>query len=110
MASELPQHRGGLNATAVWALDEARRIVLEELQGRAKVVLFGSWANGTADRLSDIDIAIWPGDDVSSAVLAHLRERFEESTIPYHVDIVGLRETDEGFRARVLAEGITWAA
>ena len=82
MANELPQQRGAPNATATWALDEARRIVLGELKGRAKVVLFGSWAKGTPDRLSDIDIGIWPGDDVPAVVLAQMCERFEESDIP----------------------------
>lgn len=109
MASGAPQRRQNANPTADWALEEARRVVLDELKGRAKVVLFGSWAKGTADRLSDIDIGIWLDDDVPSAVLAHLRERFEESDIPYHVDVVDLRETDEAFRDRVLAEGIAWA-
>ena len=110
MAIELPASHAGVSQTAVWALNEARRIVGEELRGqRARVILFGSWARGTADRLSDIDVGIWPDDDLPGSLLVRLRERFEESNIPFHVDVVDLREMDESLRNRVLAEGIPWS-
>lgn len=110
MAIEPPPIHAGVSPTAAWALNEARRIIREELRGqRAQVILFGSWARGTADRLSDIDVGIWPDDSFPGAVLVRLRERFEESQIPFHVDLVDLREMDEALRSRVLAEGVPWS-
>lgn len=74
----------------------------------ARVYLFGSRATGTARRTSDIDVAVWPLTELPVGTLALIREALEESTVPYTVDLVDLRDTDAAFRARVLAEGIVW--
>lgn len=92
-------------------LEEAREIVREVLGGYdADVYLFGSWATGTQRRTSDIDIAVEPRRPLPPETLSILRERFEESAIPYFVEVVDLSETDETFRARVHREGIRWSA
>jgi predicted nucleotidyltransferase len=93
------------------ALAEVRRIVLDVIgEGRATVYLFGSWARGEATPLSDIDVAIEPHSTLPRGALAQLRERLEESHIPYHVDVVDLGRTAAAFRRRVHAEGIQWSA
>lgn len=98
-----------VSATAQKALDEVRRIVLEVIGSEnATIYLFGSWARGDAMRASDIDIAIEPLADLPRGAFARLRERLEESHVPYRVDVVDLRKTDPEFRRRVLAEGIPW--
>ena len=90
-------------------LEEARHIAREVLRNYdADVYLFGSWATGTQRRTSDIDIAIEPHRPLPPGTLSILRERFEESTIPYFVDVVDLSEADEKFRTRVHREGIRW--
>src|SRR5262245_28991816 len=95
--------------TATRALEEVRRLVLQAVgKDGAVVYLFGSWARGEATRLSDIDVAIDPPTPLPRGTLARLREQLEESSIPYHVDIVDLTRTDPEFRRRVLAEGIPW--
>ena len=43
----------------------------------AKIVLFGSWATGTARKTSDIDLAVW-GEDLSSTDVSLIRDRLEE--------------------------------
>ena len=87
----------------------ARKIVLDGLAGYAvRVFLFGSRAKGEADRVSDIDIAIWPQENIPLGVFAQIREALEESDILYHVDLVDLSETNPAFRERVLREGIPW--
>jgi len=92
------------------ALEEVRRIVLDALgEKNAKVYLFGSWARGEATRLSDIDVAIDPHATLPRGTLARLRERLEESHVPYHVDVVDLTRTAPEFRRRVLAEGVLWS-
>ena len=94
---------------AAWALRETRRIVCKEIgSAPAKVFLFGSWATGRADRLSDIDVGILPLTLLSPALFATIRECLEDSDIPFRVDVVDLSEVDEDFRARVLREGTLW--
>ncbi|HXG21682.1 MAG TPA: nucleotidyltransferase domain-containing protein [Methylomirabilota bacterium] len=107
----MPSHRQAANTspTAIKALEEVRRIVRETVGSEnADVHLFGSWARGEATRPSDIDIAIDPRETLPRGTLARLRERLEESHVPYRVDVVDLRRTDSEFRRRVLTEGIPW--
>ena len=73
------------------------------------VYLFGSWARGEATPCSDIDLAVESRTPLPSGLLARLRERLEESHVPYQVDVVDLRKADGAFRRRVLAEGIPWS-
>ncbi len=95
--------------TATRALEEVRRIVLNIVDRKGAVYLFGSWARGEATRLSDIDVAIDPPTPLPRGTLARLREQLEESSIPYHVDVVDLSRADLEFRRRVLSEGILWS-
>lgn len=98
------------SATASQALDEVRRIVREVVGDRTVTLyLFGSWARGDATRLSDIDVAIETHPRLPPGTLARLRERLEESHVPYRVEVVDLDDLDPGFRRRVLAEGVPWS-
>jgi hypothetical protein len=74
----------------------------------AAVWLFGSCARGEARQHSDIDIAILPLDDVPSGFFAELAADFEESTIPYDVDLVDLRRADAALVDEVRREGVKW--
>lgn len=92
-------------------LQALRALVLDELRDvRVRVYLFGSWARGTPKRTSDVDIAVEPLEALLPGTLARLRERLEESTIPYRVEIVDLSHADAGFRERIKMEGILWSA
>ncbi len=105
-------HDGSLDAVhSDEILAQVREIILNMLGDRdALVYLFGSWASGSARSVSDIDVAIDPLQSLPRGFLAELRERFEESTIPYRVEIVDLSDSDPDFRNRVLKEGIRWNA
>lgn len=90
-------------------LERVRQLVIGGLEGRpARVYLFGSRATGSAHRTSDIDVAVWPLTDLPAGTLSIIRETLFETTIPYTVDLVDLRDTDAAFRARVMAEGVLW--
>lgn len=92
------------------ALDEVRLILREVLgEGTAAIYLFGSWARGEATSLSDIDLAVEARVPLAPGTLARLRERLEESRVPYRVEVVDLNAVDPAFRRRVLAEGIRWS-
>ncbi len=92
-------------------LMEIRRIVLRKLSpAGAQVYLFGSYATGRALPSSDVDVALLSSTPLPAGLLAEVREDLENSLVPLRVDLVDLSETDESFRARVLREGIPWAA
>jgi predicted nucleotidyltransferase len=86
---------------------EHRRIVLqvlaEHLPLRCKVWVFGSRAIGRARRYSDLDLAIDAGRRLTLDEAAILCEAFEESDLPYPVDIADWHAIDERFR-RLIAE------
>ena len=95
---------------AIRAFAEVRRIVREVLgDTEVTVYLFGSWARGEATPGSDIDLAVESRTPLPPGLLARLRERLEESHVPYRIEVVDLREADPIFRRRVLEEGISWS-
>lgn len=74
----------------------------------AQLYLFGSVARGDARPSSDIDIAIEAREPMPEALLATLRERLEDSNIPYTVDIVDLARANPDMQRRIRREGIPW--
>jgi predicted nucleotidyltransferase len=91
------------------AIEELRRMVLGALgEHDAAVWLFGSCARGEARQHSDIDIAILPKDNLPSGFFAELAADFEESPIPYDVDLVDLRQADAALVDEVRREGVKW--
>lgn len=89
---------------------EHRRIVLtvlsEHLQQGSKVWAFGSRATGRARRYSDLDLAVDAGRALTLDEAAMLREAFEESDLPYRVDIVDWHAIGERFRRAIAAERV----
>ena len=74
--------------------------------GDVSVVLFGSRARGGHLETSDIDIGILPKDKMGKNKLTLLRERIENSNIPYKVEVVDLSRTSEEFTRKALKEGV----
>ena len=70
------------------------------------VVLFGSRARGDHLETSDIDIGLLLKGTMNKHKLTQLRERIEDSNIPYKVDVLDLSRTSEEFTERALREGI----
>ena len=89
---------------------EHRAVVLSLLDANlppgGKVWVFGSRATGRARRYSDLDLLIDAGRPLSLAEAALLREGFEESDLPYRVDIVDWYATDERFRRLIAAQRV----
>ena len=99
----------GRSETAAVSLVEARAVVRRVLGSLpVRTFLFGSRALGTSRAASDIDIAILPEGPVPDDLVARLRDAFEDSAIPYAVDVVDLSRVDVTFRERVLREGEPW--
>lgn len=90
-------------------LEVLKKLILKNTNEQSvRIWLFGSHAKGTAHRYSDIDIAILPLEKLQPGFISNLKEKIEQSTIPYSVDIVDLSQTDEEFRSKVINEGILW--
>jgi len=71
----------------------------EGLPETAVVWVFGSRATGTARRASDLDLAIDAGRPLTRKETGTLLDAFEESDLPYTVDVVDLHTVAPSFRA-----------
>lgn len=91
-------------------LPDLKKLVLSHMSGyKARVYLFGSYARGEARPSSDVDIAILPLESsFTSQVIVDLKDKLEESTIPYFVDVVDLSKVDPNFKKQILSEAILW--
>jgi predicted nucleotidyltransferase len=96
--------------TASWALAEARRITLGLLAGTGvRAILYGSRARGEGRSFSDIDLALSAGDRaVPGSLIARLSEAFEESRIPFRVDLLDLFSASPALKEAITREGIPW--
>ena len=93
-------------------MEEVRRLVLEAIGNREiAAYLIGSRARGDARPRSDVDVALdGHGRPIPKIWLAELRERLEESLIPFTVDVVDLAEASADLRAATRREGVKWTS
>jgi predicted nucleotidyltransferase len=80
-------------------LAEARTILATYLPHNAQVWAFGSRASGRAHRGSDLDLAVDAARKLSRDEISALNAAFEDSNLPYTVDVVDLHGIDAAFRA-----------
>jgi len=66
---------------------------------RSDTYVFGSRASGKSRELSDLDLVIKAA--VSREDLAELRYAFEESNLPFKVDLLVWKELDPVFRSQI---------
>ncbi len=78
-----------------------RDILARHLPGR-EVRIFGSRATGSAKPHSDIDLVIMGDELLPVTAMRILRDAFEDSDLPFQVDLVEWEGTSEEFR-RVIA-------
>lgn len=81
-------------------------IIAAYLPPETLVWVFGSRATGTARRYSDLDLAIDAGRVLTLDEAAVLREVFEESDLPYKVDVVDWRTVSDHFRELIAAQRV----
>jgi predicted nucleotidyltransferase len=62
------------------------------------VFVFGSRASGTTKRAADLDLAIDLGRPMTPSEASTLAEEFEESDLPYRVDVVDLHDVSAEFK------------
>jgi len=83
--------------------------ILARLAPGREVWAFGSRARGTAKTYSDLDLAIVAAEPLTLSELAALAEAFQESALPFKVDVVDWASTAEGFRRVIEAERVVLA-
>lgn len=86
------------------------RNILRRYVPDREVLAFGSRTTRTADDYSDLDIAIMGEDPLPLPVASALSEAFEDSDLPFRVDIVVWARTDDSFRAIIQRHGVTMQA
>lgn len=81
-------------------LEIVQKILNQYLPKDVRVWAFGSRAKWTAKDFSDLDIAIEheAGKKISPELLTQLKDAFEESIIPYKIDVVDWHSITESFR------------
>ena len=80
-------------------------ILARQLPG-CEVQLFGSRANGTAKPHSDIDLVIMGDELLPVTTMRILRDAFDDSDLPFQVDIVEWAGTSEEFRKVIALSAI----
>lgn len=78
--------------------------ILGPLQSEIRV--FGSRAKGMASRFSDLDLCLMT--DPGKAAITKLKSAFEESNLPFKVDVVVWSQLDESFRSAIQDSLISW--
>jgi predicted nucleotidyltransferase len=74
-----------------------QRIVQNTLPQGVHIWVFGSRAQGTAKKASDLDLAVDAGRPLMPSEVTALADAFEESDLPYTVDVVDMQTVNERF-------------
>ncbi len=88
-------------------MEEKRKIIKETILKKVDceaILLFGSYARGTQNAESDIDIAIKPNRKISKKEIFEIRLELEE-TIKRDVDLINLDYINDDFRYEILMNG-----
>ena len=85
-------------------LDIVQGILREHLPGGVNVWVFGSRADWTTKDSSDLDLALEGKSKLDRKVLGVLADAFEDSDLPYTVDIVDINRVSDKFKGIVEAQ------
>lgn len=87
-------------------LEIVRGILHRLLPSDVRVWAFGSRAKSEAWRASDLDLALEGAGPIDLDTVISLKIAFDDSDLPYTVDIVDLRTTSDSFRKIIDAQKI----
>jgi type I restriction enzyme S subunit len=73
------------------------KMLRDVLPSKSKIWVFGSRAKWTATESSDLDLAIDAGRPLTRRETGILEQAFDESDLPYTVDMVDMRNVSENF-------------
>jgi predicted nucleotidyltransferase len=79
------------------------RILAQHLADRrGTVYVFGSRAKGTARKYSDVDLLLELDPPAEAKLLGDLADAFEESSLPFTVDVVSFSELNLHYKDEIL--------
>ena len=84
---------------------EVERILDLQLPG-TEVRLVGSRARGPSKPYADIDLLVMRDESLSPLQRALLNNAFEESDLPFKVDVMEWHSLSPSFRARLLSDSV----
>lgn len=73
---------------------------------QVKVFLFGSRAVGNNSKYSDVDLGIESDNDIAYSTILDIEEDFENSDLPYAVDVVDFAKVTDKLKQVVQANKI----
>ncbi len=80
---------------------EIKKIILKYFNSDVSIFIFGSALSG--QNCNDIDVGVL-GLGNNDAKLSLIREEFENSNIPYKIDLINFDEVEERFKEKVFKE------
>lgn len=83
-----------------------RRLLKERIPPQTRVYLYGS--RSRRDNRWNSDYDLWIDADIPRKVIAELSDQFDESFVPFKVDIVITPQLNGRFAERVKQEAMTW--
>jgi len=84
-------------------LEIVKKVILERIECDA-ILLFGSYARGTQNDESDIDIAVKAKNEISKKELFYISQELEE-IVKIDVDLIDLCNIGDGFKYEILMNG-----
>ena len=87
-------------------LAEVARVLCDQVPGEhLRIYLFGSWTQGKALRVSDLDIGLDTGNPIEFAILQKIDETLDELPTLRKIDIIDLQAITPEFRDQVTQQG-----
>lgn len=93
--------------TIAWTAEQealVRAILADHLPDSVAVSVFGSRVTGKARRYSDLDLALAGDGPIAAGTKLDLAEAFDESDLPWKVDLIDWASTSEHFRQIIAAD------
>jgi type I restriction enzyme S subunit len=82
-----------------------QRLLAERVPAR-EVRAFGSRVRGRAKPTADLDLVVMGEERIADLIQAELRADFEESDLPFRVDLLAWRDAPPSLRAVIEREGL----
>ena len=87
-------------------IEEVVRVICDHLnEAQLRLYLFGSWTQGRALSVSDLDIALDTGRPIDPSVFHQIIDALDELPTLRRIDIVDLQVVDHEFRDQVVQQG-----
>lgn len=87
-------------------LAQVHTVLARHLPSGVRVGVFGSRAGGSPKPWSDLDLVLDGQGPLPLALLATLAEAFDESTLPWKVDLIDRRVVSDAFGAIIDAGAV----